>query len=111
MTDEVPTQAAIWLARIERGLEPHEGERLREWLQQPAHRDAIVTSAKLYHGPDVVAVLAALVPVGFGNPPPPLPRQPRTFAIIAGVSLALCMGIVRFMASRHYKSRGILPRN
>jgi ferric-dicitrate binding protein FerR (iron transport regulator) len=124
VTEKVPTEsaeAAIWLARIERGLQTHEGTQLREWLQQTEHRDAIVNTAKLYHGPDVVAVLAELVPVGFGNPPPPMPRQPRTFAIVVGVCLALLMGIVPFMAMRHafprlfdahYKpTSGALPRD
>jgi hypothetical protein len=36
VTDKVPTEAAIWLARIERGLQPQEGVRLREWLQPPS---------------------------------------------------------------------------
>jgi len=101
VTDKVPIEAAIWLARIERGLQPHDGTRLREWLQQPQHRDAIVNAAKLYHGPDVVAVLAALVPVGFGNPPPPLPRQPRTLAIVVGACLALCILVVPYVGVKH----------
>jgi transmembrane sensor len=119
VTDKVPTEAAIWLARIERGLQPSEGAQLREWLQQPEHRDSIVSAAKLYHGPDVVAVLAELVPVGFGNPPPPLPRQPRTFAIIVAVCLAVFM-VLPFLAARrafpglfnpHKPAPGTLPRD
>lgn len=120
MLDKVPTEAAIWLARIERGLQPHEGVQLREWLQNPQHRDTIVNSAKLYHGPDVVAVLAELVPVGFGNPPPPLPKQPRTFAIAVGTGLALMMMVVPVMTLKrtlpglfnsHYQpAPGTLPR-
>jgi ferric-dicitrate binding protein FerR (iron transport regulator) len=111
VTDKVPTEAAIWLARIERGLQPHEGVALREWLQQPAHRDTIVNCAKLYHGPDIVAVLAELVPVGFGNPPPPLPRQPRTFAIVVGICLALFIGVLPFIAVRYKRPPGTLPRD
>jgi transmembrane sensor len=111
VTDKVPTEAAIWLARIERGLQPHEGDALREWLQQPEHRDCIVNSAKLYHGPDVVAVLAELVPVGFGNPPPPLPRQPRTFALVVGIGLALFMVGLSFIATHYKRPPGTLPRD
>lgn len=111
MTDKVPMEAAIWLARIERGLQPHEGVALREWLQQPEHRDTIVNSAKLYHGPDVVAVLAELVPVGFGNPPPPLPRQSRTFAMVVGVCLALFMVGVSVIATHYKRPPGTLPRD
>jgi transmembrane sensor len=110
VTDKVSTEAAIWLARIERGLQPHEGVALRQWLQQPEHRDTIVNSAKLYHGPDVVAVLAELVPVGFGNPPPPLPRQPRTFAMVVGVCLALLMGGLSFIATHYKRPPGSLSR-
>jgi len=111
VTDKVAMEAAIWLARIERGLQLLEGIALREWLQQPAHRDTIVNSAKLYHGPDVVAVLAELVPVGFGNPPPPLPRQPRTFALVVGMCLALFMGGVSFIATHYRRAPGTLPRD
>ncbi len=119
MSDKVPTEAAIWLARIERGLQPSEGAQLREWLQRPEHRDAIVSAAKLYHGPDVVAVLAELVPVGFGNPQPPRPRQPRTFAIIVAVCLAVFMVLPILAARRafpglfnpHKPAPGTLPRD
>jgi len=96
--DSTQTQAAIWLARIERGLEPHEGAQLRAWLLEPAHRDTIVNIAKLYHGPDIVAVLAELVPVGFGNPPPPKYKRSRTSAMIVGATLAVIVAFVPFMA-------------
>jgi ferric-dicitrate binding protein FerR (iron transport regulator) len=53
------------------------------------------------------------VPVGFGNPPPPMPKQPRTFAMVAGTCLALFMGVIPFIAmKRTYKSPpGTLPRD
>lgn len=73
--DKIATEASVWLARLERGLLPQEGSTLRDWLRQPAHREAIVDAAKLWHGPDIIAVLAQLVPVGFGNPPPPRPKR------------------------------------
>ena len=82
--DKVVTDAMIWLARIERGLEAQEASQLRQWLLQPAHRDEIVNAAKLWHGPDIAAVLAELVPVGFGSRPPPMPRISRTFPILVG---------------------------
>jgi transmembrane sensor len=89
--DKVVTDAMIWLARIERGLEAQEASQLRQWLLQPAHRDEIVNAAKLWHGPDIAAVLAELVPVGFGSRPPPMPRISRTFPILVGAILALFM--------------------
>jgi transmembrane sensor len=73
--DKISAEACVWLARLERGLLPQEGPTLRDWLRQPAHREAIVDAAKLWHGPDIIAVLAQLVPVGFGNPPPPRPKR------------------------------------
>ena len=113
MADKVPTEAAIWLARIERGLQLHEGVQLRQWLQQPVHRDCIVTAAKLYHGPDVVAVLAELVPVGFGSPPPPMPKRSRTSGIVLGIGLALFMAVLPMVGIRHASRRppGTLPRD
>jgi transmembrane sensor len=111
VTDKVPVEAAIWLARMERGLQPHEGVALREWLQQPEHRDSVVNSAKLYHGPDIIAVLAELVPVGFGNPPPPLPRQPRTVAIVVAVCLALFMGALPIIGMHYKRLPARLPRD
>jgi transmembrane sensor len=92
-SDKLLTEASIWLARIERGLQAQEGALLREWLRDPAHRDAIVDAAKLYHGPDIVAVLAEMVPVGFGAPPPPKPRPYRPKA------LNVCLGVVLLVAS------------
>jgi len=91
--DKIPTEAAVWLARLERGLLPQEGITLRAWLGQPAHREAIVDAAKLWHGPDIIAVLAQVVPVGFGNPPPPRPKRRlnATHALIA-----LCGALVAF---------------
>jgi len=33
-SDKVATEAAIWLARLERGLQAQEGSQLRAWLQK-----------------------------------------------------------------------------
>jgi ferric-dicitrate binding protein FerR (iron transport regulator) len=93
-SEKVPTEAAIWLVRLERGLQGQEGSLLREWLQQPAHRNAIVDAAKLWHGPDIVAVLAQLVPVGFGNPPPRKVRRLRPFHVVIGLFVGLPTALV-----------------
>jgi hypothetical protein len=71
-------------------LEAREGVQLREWLQVPAQRDVIVDAAKLYHGADIVAILAEMVPVGFGTPAPKLRRGITPFK----VCVALVMGAV-----------------
>lgn len=54
----------MWLARINRGLQPEEAKELRNWLKVPNHRHAILDMARLYFGPDIVAVLSELFPVG-----------------------------------------------
>src|SRR3954469_2333612 len=51
-----------WLARIERGLRADEGVQLREWLKNKANRTQILDAARLWHGPEILAVLAGLVP-------------------------------------------------
>jgi transmembrane sensor len=54
----------MWLARIDRGLRPDEVAALRAWLKVAQHRPVILDMARLYHGPDVVAVLSELFPAG-----------------------------------------------
>ena len=93
-SDSIATEAAIWLARLERGLQGQEGAQLRDWLLQPAHRDAVVQAAKLWHGPDIVAVLAELVPVGFGSPLPSRRRIQHPIALSVGICLALAYLLV-----------------
>lgn len=56
-------EAAAWLERIERTLSASEAKALRAWLGRPAHRETIVDRCKRWHGPEILAVLAELVPV------------------------------------------------
>ncbi len=102
--DKISAEAAIWLARLERGLQPQEGPQLRQWLQQPARRDAIVAGAKLWHGPEIVAVLAELVPVGFGNPL--VIKKKRLQA--ATIGFALCLALI--IGAPFFLARHIVPR-
>jgi transmembrane sensor len=87
-SDRLVTEASIWLARLERGLQTSEGVLLREWLQIRAQREAIVDAAKLYHGPDIVAILAEMVPVGFGTPAPKLRK--RFYPVNTFFAVCLC---------------------
>jgi transmembrane sensor len=103
-SDRTSTEAAIWLARIERGLQPQDGPQLREWLRQPAQRDVIVEAAKLWHGPDIVAVLAELVPVGFGTPLTPKKKRIHPVALGFGVCLALLIAAPFLIGSRLMRS-------
>ncbi|MEJ0008996.1 MAG: FecR domain-containing protein [Steroidobacteraceae bacterium] len=99
-SETLATESAIWLARLERGLQSGEGAQLREWLLRPGHRTAIVEHAKLWHGPDIIAVLAELVPVGFGLATPPKGRRIRSGALIFGLGLAIFMVWPAFMIQR-----------
>ena len=62
--DETTQAASMWLARIDRGLRPAEVAERRAWLKVAKHRPVILDMARLYHGPDVVAVLSELFPTG-----------------------------------------------
>jgi transmembrane sensor len=55
--------AEQWLEAIERTLRRHEIDALKQWLKVPLHRKAIVDRCRLWHGPDILAVLAELIPV------------------------------------------------
>jgi transmembrane sensor len=96
-SDRISTEAAIWLARLERGLQADEGSSLRIWLRQSAHRDAIVEAAKLWHGPDILAVLAELVPVGFGQAPPPKVKRTYPGAVIFAICVGICVAVTPFI--------------
>jgi transmembrane sensor len=60
--DKLNEEVARWLALLERGLRGNEGEPLREWLENKANRTAILHAARLWHGPEILAVLSGLVP-------------------------------------------------
>jgi transmembrane sensor len=93
-SDRLHTEVSIWLARLERGLQQQDGARLREWLQVAAQREAIVEAAKLYHGPDIIAILAEMVPVGFGHPSPKPRRRFRPFHVATAVGAGLLVAAV-----------------
>lgn len=60
--DRQNEEVARWLALLERGLRGNEGEQLREWLKNKTHRTQILHAARLWHGPEILAVLSGLVP-------------------------------------------------
>lgn len=60
--DRIREEASVWLARLDRGLREHEGASLQQWLDKPAHRTVILELARMWHGPDTIAVLSALFP-------------------------------------------------
>lgn len=84
-------EAAVWVARLDRGLDPEDGPALREWLRHPAHRAAIVEIAQQWRGPEVMALLAAVLPrsaAPLSSSAEP-PREPLAVSIKAAVSLGI----------------------
>jgi hypothetical protein len=57
-------EAAMWLARLARGIHPEEVPALRVWLKERLNRRIILDMARLWHGPDILALLSELIPAG-----------------------------------------------
>jgi transmembrane sensor len=53
-------EASRWLAKLERGLRAEEGLALRDWLKDAANSTCILEMAKVWHGPEAVAVLSKI---------------------------------------------------
>ena len=66
-------EASVWLGRLGRGLRPEEAPALRDWLKDRVHRAVILDTARLWHSPDILALLAELIPAG------PEPMEPRSW--------------------------------
>jgi transmembrane sensor len=63
-------EAAMWLARLARGIHPDEVPTLRVWLTDRLNRRIVLDMARLWHGPDILALLSELIPAG----PEPMER-------------------------------------
>src|SRR3954454_3561016 len=92
--DEASQSASMWLARINRGLRPNEAAGLRAWLKVPRHRHVILDMARRYFGPDIVAVLSELFPVG----PEPMESETLKDFFKAAATVAVIAGLV-FLAA------------
>lgn len=103
--DKASEQASMWLARLDRGLRPEEAAGLREWLQEPHHRHCILDMARLWHGEDIVAVLAELFPAG----PEPM-KSPVSWRYLGGLGLkaAAVIGLVVLIVSGRHPWSAIL---
>jgi transmembrane sensor len=66
-------EASMWLGRLGRGLRPEEAPALREWLKDRVNRAVILDTARLFHSPDILALLGELIPAG------PEPMEPRSW--------------------------------
>lgn len=89
-------EAASWVVRSKRILDPTEEEAFQDWLgRDPRHRAAFEEANE--HGWDAFAPLAALRPLAPGAPDPDFfaPRRSRMrfvpIAAAAGVILAFCL--------------------
>ncbi len=108
-------EVARWLALLERGLRGNEGAQLREWLKNKAHRAQILDAARLWHGPDVVAVLSGLLPQAELVVRKQNPGRFHTIlgwsalAVILLISTAAMTGVIKlpFDNSRLLAGRGI----
>jgi transmembrane sensor len=89
--DPVQEEASMWLARLGRGLRPEEAGGLREWLKKANHRRVILETARLWHGPDIIAVLGELFPAG----PEPMSSDVTLWDILrVTLTTALAAGLV-----------------
>lgn len=111
--DKKDEEVARWLALLERGLRGDEGAQLREWLKNKANRTAILEAARLWHGPEILAVLAGLVPKTELVVRKPEYRQRfnkvlgwTTLAVILLVSAGTLTGIVKLPFDDGHMSTG-----
>lgn len=80
--------AALWLARLDRGLVPEERAALARWLAEaPRHRAALLEMAKLWDQMGVLAELGELFPLGELAVAPPRRRGGRRLALGAAAAL------------------------
>ena len=92
----------MWLEKLERTLRPTETAQLREWLKVRLHREVIVERCKLWHGPEILAVLNELFVVEEATPAArPYKRLVKMF-LAAGAAVAM-------VTFAFYAAEGRLP--
>jgi transmembrane sensor len=83
-------EAAQWLAKLERGLRQGEGALFRKWLKRSVNRISILEIARRSSGPEVLALLAELFPIGVNA----ITRKPGRGSLAVLVSAAAAAGVV-----------------
>jgi transmembrane sensor len=83
-------QAAQWVAKLDRGLRQGEGALLRKWLRSSVNRSSILEIARRSSGPEVLALLAELFPIGVSA----VTRKNRPGSIVMLVSATAAVGVV-----------------
>jgi transmembrane sensor len=94
--DSRKEDTTLWLARLERGLRAEEGPALRDWLTHAANRKSILESARLWHGPEVYAIVSSLVPAQ--DLQPEKPRRSR-YKLCVAAGLVASLGLVGLTAA------------
>jgi transmembrane sensor len=82
-------EASLWLERLERTLRADQAAQFREWLTTPLHREVIIERCSLWHGPDIMAVLEALIPDDVATSRR-MPKRKRAWRALAWM-LASCL--------------------
>jgi transmembrane sensor len=96
-------EAAQWLAKLDRGLRQGEGALLRKWLTHSVNRISILEVARRSSGPEVLAVLAELFPIGSNTMAPTAKRS--SVAVVVAVAAAVgivILGAVVLNDQRHW---------
>jgi transmembrane sensor len=96
-------EAAQWLAKLDRGLRQGEGVLLRKWLQRSVNRSSILEIARRASGPEVLALLAELFPIGVSARPHEARRG--SLAVLASAAAAaglVMLGAVMLSDQRHW---------
>ncbi len=85
-------QAAQWIAKLDRGLRQGEGALFRKWLRRPVNRSSILEIARRSSGPEVLALLAELFPIGVNADARKNPRG--SVVMLASGATAACVVIL-----------------
>ena len=88
-------EAAMWLARLARGIHPDEVPALRVWLNERLNRRIILDMARLWHGPDILALLCELIPPG----PEPMDRRSWRSYLATAAQLAIATALIIWICS------------
>lgn len=89
--EEAREEAALWVAKLDRGLDAAEQAQLRQWLRQPANRRAFEELSHIWKDLDVMSVLADLFP---RSTQPPRSRRNLWIATGALAASVLAAAIV-----------------
>jgi transmembrane sensor len=88
-------EAAMWLARLARGIHPDEVPALRVWLTERLNRRIILDMARLWHGPDILALLSELIPAG----PEPMERRSWRDHLVTAAQLTIAAALIAWILS------------